>query len=198
MPVLHLMAGPNGAGKSSLVRDVLQPELRLPFVNADVIVVQGWPDAPAEHAYDAARAAEAERQRLLAGRNSFITETVFSHPSKVDLVDQAVRIGYLVHLHVILVAVDLAVARVADRVRRGGHDVPEQKIRARYARLWALVATARDRADRTEFLDNSLAAEPFRPVATFERGRLVGEPYWPVWTSAALVEGFPGGGGLRR
>lgn len=188
MPVLHLLAGPNGAGKSTYVAQVLQPEIHLPFINADEIAVQKWPDAQAKHAYAAAQMAAAERRRLLAGRESFITETVFSHPSKVDLVDQASHSKYLVHLHVILVPVDLAVARVSDRVRRGGHDVPEQKIRTRYDRLWALLADARVRADRTEFLDNSRAAAPFRPVAGFEHGHVVGEPHWPIWTPAALVD----------
>lgn len=120
-------------------------------------------------------------------RESFITETVFSHPSKVDLVDEAARLEYLVHLHVILVPVAVTVARVVDRVRRGGHDVPEHKIRTRYDRLWDLIADARGRADRVEFFDNSSAAAPFRLVATYERGDLVGNPVWPRWTPAALI-----------
>lgn len=187
MPVLHLLAGPNGAGKSTYVARVLHPEFHLPVVDADVIVAQRWPRAQAEHAYDAAQIAAADRQRRLSSRESFITETVFSHPSKVDLVDQATRLGYLVHLYVVLVPVEVTVARVVQRVRQGGHDVPEQKIRARFERLWALVADARSRADRTQFLDNSRAAVPFRPVAAYERGHLVGHPDWPPWTPAVLV-----------
>lgn len=188
MPTLHLLAGPNGAGKSSYVLDVLQPVLHLPFVNADVIAAQRWPDAQAEHAYDASRAAETERQRFMAARQSFITETVFSHPSKVDLVDQAITFSYLVHLYVVLLPVDLTVNRVAERARRGGHDVPEQKIRERYERLWRLIATARDRADRTEFFDNSRAAEPFRLISSYDRGRAVGKTKWPVWAPSALTD----------
>src|SRR5699024_8596455 len=107
----------NGAGKSTFASRVLQPITHLEFVNADLIAAERWPDAPMEHAYEASRAAAVERDRLLAARRSFMTETVFSHPSKVDLVDQAAGLGYLVHLHVILVPVDLAVLRVADRVQ---------------------------------------------------------------------------------
>lgn len=187
MPILHLLAGSNGAGKSTYVERVIQPTTRLPFVNADVIAAQRWPDAQAVHAYEAARAAETERQRLLAARQSFISETVFSHPSKVDLVDQAIQLGYVVHLYVVLVPVDTTINRVGERVRRGGHDVPHQKIRERYDRLWHLVAEARDRADRTEFFDNSLAAKPFRLVATYEWGRPVGELAWPKWTPKPLT-----------
>jgi predicted ABC-type ATPase len=64
------------------------------------------------------------------------TETVFSHPSKRQLVEAAIDTGYLVSLHVVMVPEGLAVARVAQRVRDGGHDVPEDKIRSRYLRLW--------------------------------------------------------------
>ena len=186
-PVLHLLAGPNGAGKSTFVVEVLEPVTHLPFVNADLIAAERWPEAQAAHAYDASRAAAAERSRLMAARASFVTETVFSHPSKVDLVAEATALGYLVHLHVILVPESLAVARVAGRVAQGGHDVPTEKIRGRYARLWPLVTVARDLADRTTFYDNSRAAKPFRVVAGYERGRLVGQPSWPVWAPAVLL-----------
>jgi predicted ABC-type ATPase len=186
-PVLHLLAGPNGAGKSTFVAEVLQPVTRLPFVNADLIAAERWPDAQAEHAYDASRAATAERRRLMAARASFITETVFSHPSKVDLVAEATAIGYLVHLHVVMVPETLPEPRVAARVAQGGHDVPAEKVRQRCARLWPLVAAARDLADRTTFYDNSGARRPFRIVAACERGRLVGAAAWPTWTPRALL-----------
>ena len=163
MPDLYLLAGPNGSGKSTYVYRVLRPVTNLPFVNAD------------------------ERTRLFAGGRSFITETVFSHPSKIELVEQASRARYLVHLRVILLPVDVAVRRVLERVQDGGHAVPEQKIRERYERLWSLVARAREIADSTEFLDNSTAAAPFRRVALYERGLLVNEPSWPEWTPSALI-----------
>ena len=186
-PVLHLLAGPNGAGKSTFVERVLQPVTLLPFVNADVIAAQRWPESPLEHAYEASRAAADERSRLMGEQASFISETVFSHPSKVELVSRAVALGYLVHLHVILVPPALAGPRVATRVAQGGHDVPARKIRERYERLWPLVAAARGVADRTTFYDNSRAARPFRVVATYERGRPVGEPDWPSWTPPVLL-----------
>ncbi|MBM7516023.1 AAA family ATPase [Nocardioides nitrophenolicus] len=185
-PVLHLLAGPNGAGKSTFVVHYLQPVTHLPFVNADVIAAERWPGEELEHAYDASRAAAEQRQTMIAARRSFISETVFSHPSKVDLVAQATAHGYLVHLHVIMVAADTPVERVRRRVRAGGHDVPAAKVRERYARLWDLVATARRLADRTTCYDNSSLATPFRVVASYERGRLVGSADWPAWTPAPL------------
>jgi len=186
-PVLHVLAGPNGSGKSTFVARVLQPVTHLPFVNADEIAAERWPGEELEHAYQASRAAAELRRRMLARGESFITETVFSHHSKVALVTQAVALGYLVNLHVMLVPADLAVARVAERVRRGGHQVPEEKIRERYARLLKLIVDARALADRSTFYDNSRAKVPFRVVATFERGRLVGEADWPAWTPTVLT-----------
>lgn len=187
-PVLHVLAGPNGAGKSTFVREVLQPVTRLPFVNADEIAAKRWPGREQEHAYEASAAAAEVRTALLQRRRSFITETVFSHPSKVDLIRRGVAAGYLVTLHVVLIPVEVTVLRVDHRVAQGGHAVPPDKIRGRHDRLWPLVAEARTIADRTCFYDNSRARTPFVPVATYERGRLVGEAAWPRWTPPVLVD----------
>ncbi len=124
---------------------------------------------------------------LLAAGASFITETVFSHPSKVHLVERAVTAGYLVTLHVILVPEEVTVRRVEYRAAHGGHDVPEAKIRGRYARLGSHIAAARLVADRVRFYDNSLAAHPFRLVAVYEHGIEVGESAWPRWTPPQLL-----------
>jgi predicted ABC-type ATPase len=174
-PVLHLLAGPNGAGKSTFYETVIGPATHLEFVNADVIAAQRWPDDPAGH-----------RSKLIERRASFVTETVFSHPSKLELVHDAVDAGYLVTLHVVMVPKALSVARVASRVAVGGYAVPKDKIRKRYARLWPLVASAIIAVDSAIVYDNSRAARPFRVVATFERGSLVGEPVWPAWTPEVL------------
>ncbi|GAA4402233.1 zeta toxin family protein [Tsukamurella soli] len=187
MPLLYLLAGPNGAGKSSYVRDVLIPGTGLPFINADEIAAERWPDAPVEHAYEAARIAEAQRRELISTGDSFISETVFSHESKVVLIADAVDAGYLVHLQVVMVPVELTVQRVLERVRRGGHAVPEQKIRDRYHRLWDHVAEAIRICDVAEIFDNSGARHPFRLCATYQLGQLVGAPDWPTWTPSALL-----------
>jgi len=184
MPVLHLIVGPNGAGKSSYAHRVLIPATKLRFINADDIASEQWPDAPTEHAYQAAKIAEAQRRDLMASGTSFISETVFSHPSKIALITDASALGYLVHLDVILVPVDLAVQRVAERVQRGGHTVPEEKISQRYDRLWGLVATALEIADVSEVLDNSSPRDPFCLRATYLHGALVSSTTWPRWTPA--------------
>ena len=184
-PVLHLLAGPNGSGKSTLWTEVLEPELHLEFVNADVIAQERWPEGPVRHAYEAAEMAAERRQERIAARRSFATETVFSHESKTELVRAAVEAGYLVILHVIAVPEALAVDRVESRVENGGHAVPEDKIRGRFGRLWAHVADAIPLAERSRVYDNTVAATPFRLVAEFERGALLWSD-WPTWMPEEL------------
>ncbi len=84
-PVRHLLAGPNGSGKTTLFTLVIQPETGLERVNADDIAAALHTDDP-DAADEASRLAADHRSRLIAQRRSFATETVFSHPSKVDLV----------------------------------------------------------------------------------------------------------------
>lgn len=187
MKRLDLVVGPNGAGKSTFVAETLAPLLPLsPFVNADVIASRMWPDAPEAHAYEAARVAAETRAKLVASGRSFIAETVFSHPSKLEEIRNARREGYAVIVHVLLVPEQLAVARVEYRVRAGGHGVPEQKIRERYCRLWSLVAVAVRRVELASVYDNSHASGP-RRVAYFAGGVVVGAPSWPSWTPAPLL-----------
>jgi len=208
---LDLIVGPNGAGKSTIVDLVLSR--RIPgsvFVNADLIAAQRWPQDPAGHAYEAAEIAAATRSALIAAGQPFIAETVFSHPSKIDLVREAQAAGYTVVLHVVLVTEDLAVERVAHRVRAGGHDVPEDKVRERVAhrvragghdvpedkvrerfrRLWELVAQAAELADSTTFYDNSRLDGP-RIVANLSGGQIVGHHSWPDWAPTALRSRWP-------
>lgn len=185
-PVLHLLAGPNGAGKSTFYEEILGPVTGLPFINADRIAARRWPGRELEHAYEASEMAARERDRAMKRRTSFATETVFSHPSKLDLLRGAGESGYRVTLHVILIPEELAVARVRQRVLAGGHDVPEEKIRSRFSRLWAYLRDGIGLCAETLVYDNSRARQPYRPVAHFVDGRLVRPADWPAWTPAEL------------
>jgi len=185
-PVLHVIAGPNGAGKSSLYRVVIAPVMNLPFVNADEIAQRLWPGDVEAHAYDAAEVAQQTRLAHLENSDSFATETVFSHDSKLDLLVEAADRGYLTTLHIVMIPVELAVARVEIRVSQGGHTVPIDKIRSRFARLWDLLAQGIRLTNDAFVYDNSRAATPFRKVATFREGHLLEAPQWPTWTPEAI------------
>ena len=182
-----MSSGRTVPAKSTFVEQRLAPLLSgSVFVNADVIAKDRWPDAAEEHSYDAARIAATMRDALIERGESFIAETVFSHPSKLELIDRARRAGFVVVLHVVLVPVELSVARVAERVVEGGHSVPEVKIRERFERLWSLVVDAIDRSDHATVYDNT-APDVTRIVARFVDGDPVGEITWPAWIPAELL-----------
>ena len=181
-----MVVGPNGAGKTTFATGILG--VQLPgslFVNADLIARERWPEDPERHSYEAAAIAEATRTTLIESGRQFIAETVFSHSSKLALIDQAREAGYFVALHVVMVPEQLAVARVAARVERGGHSVPERKIRERYERLWPLVAVAAAKAHSAAFWDNSTLDGP-ELVAALADGQPRARPRWPSWTPGVL------------
>ncbi|WP_328356203.1 zeta toxin family protein [Mycobacterium sp. NBC_00419] len=197
MKRLDLIVGSNGAGKSTFVELTLAPLLPgSVFVNADEIATRRWPADPVAHAYDAARLAAATRDKLIETGESFLAETVFSHPSKLELLGAAHSAGYTVVLHAVLVPEELAVQRVRHRVAAGGHAVPEDKIRERYQRLWDLVTQAAARADQATFYDNSTRKGP-QIVAQLHGGFLVGSPAWPAWTPQELTRRWPTSDSLR-
>lgn len=190
MKQLHVVIGPNGSGKTTFVTEFLAPELPgYAYVNADEIARVRWSANPGAHVYEAAQVAAETRAHLIAGGRSFIAETVFSHPSKLEEIRSAQEVGYQVVLHVMLVPEELAVKRVAYRVRMGGHDVPERKIRERYHRLWQLVAQAISLADKALVYDNSQTTGPFR-VAEFLEGLPMGPATWPEWAPEPMVSSW--------
>lgn len=190
MPYLHLIAGPNGAGKTTLYNRVIRQPTGLPFINADEIakVLAGGGPITEELSIQAAQLAAQRRDQMLRSGASFVTETVFSHPSKVELVRTAKAAGYTVHLHIVLVPVELSVNRVRARVCNGGHDVPEDRIRARHERLWNHVAEAIHLADIADIYDNTKATSPFKLLTRFHDGKpLTPEaPSWPTWAPSIL------------
>jgi len=187
-PDLFVLAGPNGAGKTTFFERILAPT-GLDVINADRIAALRWPGDEQRHAYAAADEAARLRERYLADRRSFVTETVFSHPSKVELVRRAAQAGYRVHLRVLMVPVELAVARVDQRVREGGHAVPVTKIRERHARLWAHVSDAIGLAFESRVYDASgQRGRPFLEIARYSLGVVHREPDWPTWTPRELRE----------
>jgi predicted ABC-type ATPase len=146
MPVLHLIAGPNGAGKTTLYRALIAPRYPgLAVVNTD--------DYEREHLHserDPRRRSELardwadnKRRALLMRREGFVTETVFSHPSKLELLVQARAHSFATVLYVVCVdEPGLLLARVRQRVLEGGHDVPAHKVLTRYPRTLALLQAA--------------------------------------------------------
>ncbi|HEU5123050.1 MAG TPA: zeta toxin family protein [Verrucomicrobiae bacterium] len=169
-PILVTIAGPNGAGKSTFFESHLKAT-GLRFLNADVIARELEVDA-----YEAARMISALRTELVAQRESFIFETVFSDPAgdKLGFLKQAVQSGYAVVI--CFVGIDdaeVSEQRVAMRVSQGGHDVPSEKLVERFPRTLTNLAKAIRELPCVLVFDNGDLNVPFRHVAVYADGKSV-------------------------
>ncbi len=157
MAILHLIAGPNGAGKSTLYDYLIAPRHpALEFVNADIHECEQLSHItnPVERSEAARTWADARRASLLRRGTSFISETVFSHPSKLDLIGTAQKRGFSVVLYVVCVDEPrLLLQRVRRRVGEGGHHVPPHKILERYPRTLSHLAQAVKLANMSMLFD---------------------------------------------
>ena len=172
-PTIFLIAGPNGAGKTTFYETVLKSRIAVPFINADLIQRDELRDSSMEASYRAAEIAGVRRAACIEAGKSFVTETVFSHPSKLDLLTGARARGFrLFVFHLGLATADLAVARVKERGREGGHPVPEHKVRERFVRNAPLIRQAALIADRAAVYDASGLNEPPELLLRFEQGRV--------------------------
>ena len=193
-PALVVVAGPNGAGKSTFIGQYVQP-LGLPYVNADHIarILKAATPGLSQRDLDRRAFEEAERLRdeLVELRFGFCTETVFSDPvgSKLDFIERARTAGFFVTLvFICLEHPGLSIGRVAQRVAQGGHDVPLDRLLARFPRTLKNLQAAVPIVNEAFLFDNSDPDAPYRLVAVYEDGRLVTRrPPLPRWT-----QGLPG------
>jgi predicted ABC-type ATPase len=134
-PRIIIIAGPNGAGKTTFAREFLPHEASCPvFVNADLIAAGIAPFAPETAAIQAGRVMLQELARHFAARTNFAFETTLSGRSYLRLIHEWQKAGYQVKLIFLqLASAETAIARVAQRVVQGGHDIPEDVIRRRFA-----------------------------------------------------------------
>ena len=131
---LYIISGCNGAGKTTASYTVLPEILNCrEFVNADEIARGLSPFNPEGMAIEAGRLMLKRIEELLQNDESFSIETTLATRSYLNLVHRAQAKGYQVHLLFFwLRTPDLAVLRVAERVQKGGHNIPENVIRRRY------------------------------------------------------------------
>jgi predicted ABC-type ATPase len=160
-PILYVIAGPNGAGKTTFIKKFL-PEYAgcINFVNADLIAAGLSPFAPEAAAIKAGRIM-LEQIRTYARKGSdFAFETTLSGMTYAKLFKQMKDSGYEIHLIFLwLRDVELALKRVAERVKSGGHDVPEDVVRRRFKRgIENLFTIYRPLIDRWILYDNSFGS----------------------------------------
>jgi predicted ABC-type ATPase len=153
-----IVAGPNGAGKTTFAREFLPNEAGCPtFVNADLIAAGLAPFQPETAALRAGRLMLEEIARHAADGRSFAFETTLSGLTYVRMIERWRANGYRIELFFLSLATpEAAIARVAMRVRQGGHAVPPDTIRRRFAAgLRNFRDIYRQRVDYWQLFDNS-------------------------------------------
>lgn len=174
-PAVVAVAGPNGAGKSTIGPVLLRETLGIStFVNADVIAQGLSAFEPEAAAFEAGRILLGRLEELARRRASFAFETTLSGRTYLRRLKGLIAGGYRFHVVFLwLENADLAVARVEERVRSGGHAVPADVVRRRYRsgidnflRLYRPLATS------WRLYDNSAGPPPRLIAAGRETGRL--------------------------
>ena len=133
-PRVIIIAGPNGAGKTTFAREFLPHEADCPtFINADLIAAGLSPFRPEVAAVRAGRLMLREIKAKASAGESFAFETTLSGRGYARQIPGWRASGYWVEIFFLsLTSVEIAIARVKERVAQGGHDVPETVIRRRF------------------------------------------------------------------
>lgn len=158
MKKVIIISGPNGAGKTTFARAFLPMEANCPrFINADLIAAGLSPFAPEVAAIRAARLMLDEMAASAERGESFAFETTLAGLTYLRHIARWRAAGYHVSLYFLsLPNAETAIARVAERVRQGGHDIPEPVIRRRFAAgLRNFERHYRSQVDAWAFYDNS-------------------------------------------
>jgi predicted ABC-type ATPase len=157
-PTLYLFGGPNGAGKTTFARAYLRLLDPIPrFLNADEIARGLSPLEPRKLAVKAGRLLLHETQDCLKSKISFGLESTLSGTSHARILQRAKSLGYRIELHYLwLPSPELAIRRIRQRVKMGGHDIPEADVRRRFTRsLDHFLNLYGPLADRWTFHDNT-------------------------------------------
>jgi predicted ABC-type ATPase len=170
-PNVYIIAGPNGAGKTTFAREFLPnyANCRV-FINADLIAQGLSPFDPERAAFRAGRLMLEEIETRAARGGDFGFETTLSGKGYLQIINGLKRRGYAVHIFYLWVpSAELTLARIKERVRRGGHDVAEVVVRRRFPRSIAhFLGPYCGLADRWILFDNSSMAP--REIAASWRG----------------------------
>jgi predicted ABC-type ATPase len=184
-PCIYVIAGTNGAGKSSIGGAALGAK-GARYFNPDEAAVRIAKANPTASREEVNAAAWNEGRRLLeraiAERASHAFETTLGGHTMTRLLERALAAGIQVRIwYVALASPELHLARVAARVRKGGHDIPEKKIRERYDQSRRNLLRLLPKLTELRVFDNSFEADPERGmvprpqlVLHLRRGRILG------------------------
>jgi predicted ABC-type ATPase len=156
-PTIYVIAGCNGAGKTTFAKEFLPSVGVIRFLNADEIARGLSPLRPEAVAFKAGRLLLRELHELIERRKTFALESTLSGRTYVNIFEKARQRGYTMELHFVWIPdVREAIRRVRQRVIEGGHDVPADDIRRRFARsIQHLLDDYLPLANRWALWDNS-------------------------------------------
>lgn len=131
---IYILAGPNGAGKTTFAKKFIPAVHSIEqFVNADLIAVGLSPFDPDKEAIQASKLMSKQIDKLVSQRKSFCIETTLSGRAYLAKIREWQKFGYIVNLVFLsLPNAEMAISRVAYRVKQGGHNIPEDVIRRRF------------------------------------------------------------------
>ena len=162
-PFVIIIAGPNGAGKSTLAPFLLRDTFGLSeYVNADTIALGLSAFNSEGVAFEAGRIMLRRLHGLAGQRGSFAFESTLASRSYARWIVELREQSYSFHLVFLwLRSVNVAIQRVRERVRMGGHEVPEKIIRRRYRKgLSNFPSLYQPLADTWTVYDNSTSEDP--------------------------------------
>ena len=193
-PELIIIAGPNGSGKTSVTKRFLHHEWAegTIYINPDEVANEMYGDWNSlEAVLSAAKFCEEWRERCLLERKSFVFETVMSAIDKVDFIAKAKKNGFFIRLFFISTEnPKINASRIADRVMKGGHDVPIPKIISRYYKSIENCKTVSTIVDRLYVYDNSVDGVEAKLLFRLVNSKM-GKMYvtdLPEWAQAILPD----------
>jgi predicted ABC-type ATPase len=135
-PTIYVIAGCNGAGKTTFAKEFLLKEVDCPnFLNADYLALGLSPLSPELAAMKAGRLLLTEFKKFIERKESFALESTLSGLTYLRLLRSAGQKGFTIHIHFLWLPNPAnAIARVRERVQKGGHNVPSGDIRRRFHR----------------------------------------------------------------
>lgn len=191
-PMLIVIAEPKGSGKTTITSRLLKSEWRedAVYINPDNVAQEKFGDWNSlEAIVNAAQYCEEWRERCVSEKRSLIFETVFSSAGKIEFVRRAIESGYFVRIFFISTeSPTINASRIAQRVIKGGHDVPITKVVSRYVKSIANCAEIAKEVDRLYVYDNSIDGEEARPLFRLKEGQ-IGKLYTdeiPEWARNIL------------